>query len=379
MCPVGPMPSLTGRITMREVAARAGVHYSTVSLALRGRHEIPEPTRRRVCRAADELGYRPDPLLAALASYRHGRSPRGYRATLAWLTNFPTRDAWRDEEIYREYFTGARDRAQALGFRLQEFWLREPGMTHLRASDILLARGITGLLVAPQPTPAESIALRWDRFCAVTISHSLAHPRLHLVSPNQYRCVKLAVDELAARGYRRIGLVLLRSSDARVDHNWLAGYLVAQDCRAVRHRITPLQLDRWDTAAFGRWIERMRLDAVVSKCAAALPALRELGYAVPRDLGLASLTRVKEGRVLSGVNESPEEAGAAAVEQLAGMLHRNERGVPASPRRLLIEGRWVDGATVRPLPARGPLTAPPASAPRSSRTRCSPSAPPGER
>ncbi len=343
----------TGRVTLREVAKRAGVHYSTVSLALRNLGSIPAATRERVRRAAEELGYRPDPMLAALASYRRVQPVAGYRATLAWVTNFPGRTEWRKEEIFAEYFQGARERAQSLGFRLQEFWLREPEMTPARASRILAARGITGLVIAPQPTPAETIELEWERFAAVTIGYSLARPTLHMVCPNQYRCMKLAVEQLAARGYRRIGLTLLRASDERVDHNWLAGYLVAQQAFPRRHRLRPLLPERWDKREFAAWLRRERPDAVVSKCAEAVPALRELGYAVPRELGLALLTRVKAGRGVAGVNESPEEVGASAVDHLAGMLQRNERGVPASPRRLLIEGRWIEGPTVRAAVAAG--------------------------
>jgi LacI family transcriptional regulator len=340
-----PTPSVP-RVTLRDIARRAGCHFSTVSLALRNRPGLPAATCARVRRVAEEMGYRPDPLLAALAVYR--RNPAGkYRATLAWVTNFPTRAGWREEEIYREYFQGAREQAQALGFRLQEFWRREPGLTAERASRILAARGIEGLVIAPQPTPAETVTLEWERFSAVTIGYSVVAPALHMVGPNQYRCIKLAVEQLAARGYRRIGLVMRRASDQRVDHNWLAGYLVGQQGLARRDRLSPLFLPEWREAEFAAWLARRRPDAIVSKCAEVGPALKKLGVRVPRELGLAMLTQVKPGRGLAGVNESPLDVGAAAVDYVAGMLQRNERGVPAVPRRVLIEGRWIDGATVR--------------------------------
>ena len=41
----------------------------------------------------------------------------------------------------------------------------------------------------------------------------------------------------------------------------------------------------------------------------------------------------------------------AAVDFVVGMLHRNERGVPVVPHRLLIDGVWIEGTTVRPRPA----------------------------
>ena len=78
------------------------MHFTTVSLALRSRPGIPPETCARIRRAAEEVGYRPDPMLASLSSYRHEGRPGRYRATLAWVTNFPTRDGWSAEEIYRK-------------------------------------------------------------------------------------------------------------------------------------------------------------------------------------------------------------------------------------------------------------------------------------
>ena len=49
------------RVTIKDVAARAGVSPSAVSIALNGKGEsLPEKTRERIRAAADELDYRPD-------------------------------------------------------------------------------------------------------------------------------------------------------------------------------------------------------------------------------------------------------------------------------------------------------------------------------
>lgn len=336
------------RVTLRDVARKAGCHYSTVSLALRNRPGVPSETRERIQRFARELGYRPDPMLASLSSYRFERDSGPYRATIAWVTNFPTRAGWREEEIFHEYFVGARERAQSLGFRLQEFWLRESKMTPPRASQILAAQGIEGLIIAPQPTPAERVELEWSEFAAVTIGYSVAHPQLHMVGPNQYRCMLLAFSELRRRNYQRICLVMLRASNERVDHNWVAGYLVGQQELRAQHRRPALLLEKWDGMKFKDWLCREKPDAIISKCAEALPALKSLGYRIPHEIGMALLTRVKVAREVSGVSEAPLEVGAAAVDYLAGMLRHGERGLPKKPRRLLVEGDWVEGRTVRP-------------------------------
>jgi hypothetical protein len=43
-----------------------------------------------------------------------------------------------------------------------------------------------------------------------------------------------------------------------------------------------------------------------------------------------------------------------AVETLAAQIHRNERGLPADPRTVMISGRWIDGSTLRAPAPPGP-------------------------
>lgn len=60
----------SGRITLDEVAARAGVSRITASRALRGERRVAAELSTRVTQAALELGYVPDPAARALASAR---------------------------------------------------------------------------------------------------------------------------------------------------------------------------------------------------------------------------------------------------------------------------------------------------------------------
>ena len=60
----------SGRITLDEVAARAGVSRITASRALRGERSVAADLSARVTQAALELGYVPDPAARALASAR---------------------------------------------------------------------------------------------------------------------------------------------------------------------------------------------------------------------------------------------------------------------------------------------------------------------
>src|SRR5207244_12382415 len=60
------------RVTLRDVARRAGVHPSTASRALNPRTPelITEAIARRVSRTAQALGYRPDPIAYGLKTNR---------------------------------------------------------------------------------------------------------------------------------------------------------------------------------------------------------------------------------------------------------------------------------------------------------------------
>jgi LacI family gluconate utilization system Gnt-I transcriptional repressor len=60
----------SGRITLDEVADRAGVSRITASRALRGERSVAADLSARVTQAALELGYVPDPAARALASAR---------------------------------------------------------------------------------------------------------------------------------------------------------------------------------------------------------------------------------------------------------------------------------------------------------------------
>jgi LacI family transcriptional regulator len=56
------------RITIRDVAAKAGVSIRTVSRAVNNIGEISESTREHVLRVVEELGYRPSAIARGLVS-----------------------------------------------------------------------------------------------------------------------------------------------------------------------------------------------------------------------------------------------------------------------------------------------------------------------
>lgn len=58
---------MTGRVTINDIADRAGVSIGAVSFALNGRKGVSDETRERVLRVADELGWAPASAAKSLA------------------------------------------------------------------------------------------------------------------------------------------------------------------------------------------------------------------------------------------------------------------------------------------------------------------------
>jgi LacI family transcriptional regulator len=123
-------------VTLRTIAEKSGVSLMTVSRALRKQGNVSAAPQAKVEQIATALGYRPHPLISALMNYRRSAKPARSHTVLAFVTSFPTREGWKSRKIYQEFFQGATDAADHHGYRLEEFWLRESGMTAQRLSDI---------------------------------------------------------------------------------------------------------------------------------------------------------------------------------------------------------------------------------------------------
>jgi LacI family transcriptional regulator len=350
------------RVTMADVAKRAGVHVTTVSLAMRNHPRLPASTRQRIHDLADKMGYRPDPVLRALVAYRGRVSQRRNTPTLAYVTNWNSRLGWKKVTAHPAFFSGAAAKANELGYKLEHFWLQEPGLTHGSLSRMLYARGINGLIIASHGREmGDALHFDWQHFSTVKIDYFPHQPVLHNVTNNQCDIVRLAVQKVTAAGYRRIGFVMHRGWDHAVDHLWTAGFLCEQQHLSVARRIPahifpgPLPVAQWlnetnapveaEPGPFGRWMERHRPDVIISKGSFVLPLLKSRGIRVPGDVAFVDVFLEEANGVVAGVRQNHETVGAVAVEILAGHLQHNKFGVPEIPTTTFVEGTWFDGAT----------------------------------
>lgn len=68
------------------------------------------------------------------------------------------------------------------------------------------------------------------------------------------------------------------------------------------------------------------------------------GINVPHDLGVVRLNKTDKG--YASMNQNSELMGAAAVDLVVSMIHRQESGLSKVSQRLMIDGTWNDGYSV---------------------------------
>ncbi len=343
---------------MKDVAAASGVCQATVSLALRGHPSIPAKTREHILREATRLGYRPNPLISALMASLKTAHPTRTNVTLAYLS---TRSQMKLPQRFK-LFTGARQRAESLGFELEVFSYDSAdaeGASTRRLGSILYARKVEGILLPPLESLNVSIDLNWRHFAVATCAYSLASPNLHRVAVNHKHLVTTALGHLRELGYRKIGLVTMDNINVRTERYLELGFLLHLNETEPDFRVPPLFVKEQPDKSPGplvkemaAWLRRYEPDAMLYLNVPIQDTLRELGLQAGRDIGLANLDLLKELSAESGMDQRWDQVGATLLDIVTGQLYHNERGIPENPRLVLVDGCWVPGNTTRPPSAR---------------------------
>ena len=337
------------RISLRDIARKLGISHVTVSLALRNARTISEERRKQVQETAKAMGYRPDPVLSALAHYRESKRALRISSCIAWLNFWPAPEKLRSYREFQAYWTGAQDAAALGGYRLEEFvWNRRHPIRRLE--KILNTRNVLGILLPPNPTlPDDFAEFNWQEFSFVRFGYAIKSLQGHVVTSNQVLDALLAFDSIVNAGYARIGFVTSFGRYTRFN----IGVLAAQQKLPLPLRLPHLELQHKDAAEdrslLAAWLKKHRPDAVLTDVADMRQRLDAVGAHVPEDVGLASLS-ILDCDADAGIQQNSEEIGRAATQLLISLVHNNERGVPKFGRELLVEGNWVDGST---LPRRG--------------------------
>jgi len=353
---------MNSRVTLTDVAKRAGVHYTTVSLALRNHPRLPKATRQRLCEIAEHMGYRPDPLLHALSDYRNAKKDRHGVTTVAYLTNWSSRWGWRDVAAEAEIFQGAEERATKLGYKLEHFWRGESQMTDQRLTDVLRARGITGILLASDPNEGNGFPqLNWAGFTAIQVGSWPRFSPINRVTHDRTSAIYTAIQHVIAAGYQRIGVVLderweqapeLIGAAAGFERSlsgkpYTLSHFVFSNCNSSDRAAPTSSSDQ--TKNFSAWMTTRSPEVLISTTTLIRPILQNLDLDAFRNLAFVDFKLQNADGEIAGVKENCRFLGEVAVEALAGQLAQHLYGVPAIPTTTLINGTWVDGRSLPPL------------------------------
>lgn len=323
----------------RDIAATIGVNQSTVSRALRNDPKVSAGMKEKIQKCAKELGYKPNPFVAAFTAqvrcYR--RSPQG--AVLALLDcNPPT------EELNLHYRWGAERRAAEHGFKAELFRLHSLDYSLKRLNTILWTRSISGLLVLPVPLGFDLSDLAFDRLATSTVDTTLHNPILHRAESNYFQGMVLALDELEKRGYQRAAFCTTRAEQNLLGTEWLGGFLAWQALKPEPNRTPPYIGENWESKPFKKWLRSVKPDAIITNTHVFFDFAAEAGFCPPKTAHV-TLCATIEKPDLAGVCQNQENVGAAAVDIILAQIHRNDYGLPTLQKTILIESSWLDGAS----------------------------------
>jgi LacI family transcriptional regulator len=87
-------------------------------------------------------------------------------------------------------------------------------------------------------------------------------------------------------------------------------------------------------------------DVLVGHVQTIVEWLAGIGVRVPADAAFFNLNITEQTAPCAGLDLSPRRLGAAAMEMVVAMLHRQERGIPDFPQTITLEATWGDSPTL---------------------------------
>jgi len=318
---------LTSSSTIYDVAAKAGVSISTVSLALNSPTRVRVETLERIHAAIDELAFVPK--TEAMARARKGVGRIGVIAPFTTYSSFARRlngvlAALRGESIETVVYD------------------HEGAGTSLLAS-LPLSRRLDGLIVMSLPLSDQVVERLLDKDLT-TVLVELERPGFSAVTIDDVAGSAMVADFLVARGHERFAFIgeggtkphphtqILQSETrmlgfrAALERHGFS--LPDQNVRLVRHSLQAaakaaaelLEIERPPTAIFTH-------DDVLAS--GVLHAARDRGLGIPDDLAIVGFddSDVAEHLGLTSVRQPFEESGQRAAEILLAQLRDDSRSL----------------------------------------------------
>ena len=326
------------RVTMEDVAARAGVSRAIVSIVFRGVVGASDATRERVLAAARELDYRPDTRASRL-----GRT----RTRMVGVT-FSVGASFHGDLIQSLY-----THADAAGDEVVLSGVT-PERSEAAAVETLLAERCEAIVALGSALSTGELGRLAKRLPVVSVLRAVSGA-VDVVRTDDAEGLRLAVDHLVGLGHTRIALLDggRAAGAAERRRGYRAGLRRAGDLGAQVLTGGLTELDGASAAAAFLALGAARPTAVAAfndRCALGfIDVVRQAGLRVPEDVSVVGFDDISQAAYphvsLTTVRQDAEQLGAAAIRTVDARLSGDAPG-PAT----VIEPELVVRASTAPPP-----------------------------
>jgi DNA-binding LacI/PurR family transcriptional regulator len=320
----GPAREVEVAVTIRDVAAAAGVSLTTVSHVLSNQGRIGEKTRQRVLDVANELGYRANVHAQQLVTNRS-------RTIAIQVAPFDSTSKSSmlipNSEYFLEVLNGASDEADRNGYALV---LTPPGV----GPTTISAFAVDGAIIVDPHGDEGLLDPRWTAdHPVVTAGRTTAErPRAYVVDNDHRGAAINAFEHLWEQGYRRPAAMITDRARSYT-RDVIDGYQEWTKKRGVPYQAVETGSDKSAKAALRQLLDGPHPpDAIYAGSEdIALDVLHEaarLGVRIPEDLGLCSCVDSSTFNLttpeVSGLFCNPRTIGGQAVSLLIGLIDGDE-------------------------------------------------------
>ena len=330
--------------TISDVARKAGVSKSLVSLVMRGGRYVSAPRREAVMRAAEQLGYRPNAMARGLVQRRSG-----FLGVMVSDLHNP---------FFADVVDGIQDQAHRAGYRVLVNTGNRSSAAEAEAVETLLQLRADGVILAGPLVENGTVVAASRAVPVVVVGRAAKADSVDSVTNDDRAGAEVAVEHCASLGHRRI---------AHIDGGRGAG--ASDRRRGYETAMRRLRLARYIDVVTGSYTEggghsgamallarRLRPTAIFAAndlaAIGALNAIEEMGLSVPGDVSLIGYDNTSLAALrhisLTTIHQPRLEMGQLAVSTLLERIELKR----TRPRRAVLSPTLVVRGTTAPPGAR---------------------------
>ena len=318
------------RPTILDVASKAGVSKSLVSLALSGSPKVSDASRKKIEKAVTQLGYRPNAAARSLAIKRS----RTLGVLVLDLHN----------PVSAEILDGFQHEVRQHGFTIMLVSGGDDPELERAEIDTLQQFQVEGLVLISHRLTPEMLADIAGEVPTVTVTRDdISVSGMDMVCNDDVAGSRIAVDHLVSLGHRRI--VCLSGGDNPVSHSRARGYADAMADHGLESYAQIVPGGLTDSAGYRAAKEALALNPTALVVAndfgamGAIAAIEEAGLEVPGDISVIGYDGIRLAGLrsvnLSTIAQPLAELGRLAAKRLLERLLDPTR--PAQHDRVLSE------------------------------------------